>query len=216
MSIAVLPRKRKTSPSVEPRSRRGTPTWEIARLYPAQGDWSEEEYFNLDTNQLVEYADGCLEFLPMPTTAHQFIARFLFRLLDRRVASQRLGNAFFTPFRVRIRRGKFREPDVLFVAKGRKLEKQFSHGADLVIEILSEGEENRARDLVEKRKDYAAARIPEYWIVDPETQAITVLTLKGRAYRAHGKFKSGQTATSVLLPDFTVDVAACFAAPEED
>ena len=42
-------------------------TWEIARLFPAQGDWSEEDYFELDNNHRVEYSDGFLEFLPMPT-----------------------------------------------------------------------------------------------------------------------------------------------------
>lgn len=30
----------------EPRSRRGTPVWEIAHLFPYQGDWSEDAYFN--------------------------------------------------------------------------------------------------------------------------------------------------------------------------
>ena len=54
-------------------------TWEIARLFPAQGDWSEEEYLALDTNHFVEYSDGFLEFLPMPTIFHQLILQFLYR-----------------------------------------------------------------------------------------------------------------------------------------
>jgi hypothetical protein len=48
----------------------GEPTWEIARLYPAQGTWSEQEYLNLNTNQLVEFSDGFVEFLPLPKTTH--------------------------------------------------------------------------------------------------------------------------------------------------
>ena len=43
------------------------PTWEIARLFPAQGEWSAEEYLSLETNQLVEFSNGVLEFPPMPT-----------------------------------------------------------------------------------------------------------------------------------------------------
>jgi len=200
----------------EPRSSRGTPTWEIALLFPEQGEWSEEEYFNLDTNHLIEYVDGCLEFLPMPSLAHQLISRFLFLLLDQYVSSRSLGIVLYSPMRVQIRHGKHREPDVLYVAKGRRIEKQFAHGADLVIEIVSEGKENRERDLVAKRADYATAQVPEYWIVDPETQTITVLTLDGDQYRVHGEFKPGETATSVLLDGFAVDVTACFAAASSE
>ena len=37
-----------------------------------------------------------------------------------------------------------------------------------------------------------------------------MLTLDGAAYRLHGEFPPGTTATSVLLPTFTVDVTAVF------
>jgi hypothetical protein len=32
------------------------PAWDIARLFPAQGEWSEEDYLELDTNRLVEFS----------------------------------------------------------------------------------------------------------------------------------------------------------------
>ena len=59
------------------RSRRGEPVWELAMNYPLQGDWTEEEYLALETNRLVEFSDGFLEFLPMPSLIHQLIADFL-------------------------------------------------------------------------------------------------------------------------------------------
>jgi Uma2 family endonuclease len=82
------------------------------------------------------------------------------------------------------------------------------------MEIVSGSKVDRERDLIEKRSDYAQAAIPEYWIVDPETETITVLTLPAgqTEYAVHGEFKPGQQATSKLLDGFTVDVAACFAA----
>ena len=70
------------------------------------------------------------------------------------------------------------------------------------------------RDLVEKRADYAEGGIPEYWIVDPRDDTITVLTLKGDEYDEHGVFRRGETATSPLLEGFTADVAAVFDSPE--
>lgn len=80
------------------------------------------------------------------------------------------------------------------------------------MEIVSDGAENRKRDLETKRQEYAKARIAEYWIVDPQEQRVTVLTLDGQTYREHGVFSPGQQATSVLLPGFVVAVAAVFAA----
>jgi len=58
------------------------PAWDVAHLFPAQGQWSEEEYLGLDTNRLVEFSDGRIEVLPMPTTSHQMVVAFLYgRLL---------------------------------------------------------------------------------------------------------------------------------------
>jgi len=86
----------------------------------------------------------------------------------------------------------------------------FWRGADLVMEIVSPTD--RQRDLVTKRREYALAGIPEYWIVDGEQQSIIVLTLAGESYQVHGTFGPGQQAGSVLLPGFVVDVAEVFAA----
>jgi Uma2 family endonuclease len=212
MSTAATLPKRSAASSIVPRSRRGTPAWEIARYFPEQGAWSESEYLDLVAYRQIEFVDGCLEFLPVPTRTHQRLLQFVFRRLDDCVESMDLGQAFMGGYRVRIRPGKYREPDVLFAARGRKLDERFAYGADLVIEIVSAGEEHRARDLIEKRKDYASARVSEYWIIDPESETITVLTLKRSGYRVHGEFRPGQVATSVLVPGFEVDVSACFKA----
>ncbi|MBI3463073.1 MAG: Uma2 family endonuclease, partial [Planctomycetes bacterium] len=86
----------------------------------------------------------------------------------------------------------------------------------LVMEVVSEGAESRKRDLETKRREYAAAGIPEYWIVDPEEQKVTVLTLDGGTYRVHGEFRPGETATSVLLRGFAVAVRDVFAVGPAD
>jgi hypothetical protein len=68
-------------------------TWEIARLFPAQGDWTEDDYFALDDNHFVEYADGFLEFLPTPTIFHQLILQFIYGELKTFVSAANLGTA---------------------------------------------------------------------------------------------------------------------------
>jgi Uma2 family endonuclease len=214
MSIASHNQNVNTADSVPlPRSRRGDWTWELVTMFPQQGEWTEEEYLAREFDGLVEYCDGVLEFLPLPTWSHQYMVDFLHSLLKQFVQPRSLGYTAFAPLRVRVRRGKYREPDVLFVTPTRfRGLNQPAEGADLVMEIISGTEEDRERDLVEKRADYAAAGIPEYWIVDPETQTFTVLSLKGNEYRQHGEFGPGTSATSILLPGFEVDVSSAFAA----
>ena len=112
--------------------------------------------------------------------------------------------------RLQLTSGRFREPDLLLLVDKQAPRNQdaFWLGADLVVEIVSP--DNPDRDLIDKRRDYAEARIPEYWIVNPLTDTITVLTLDGDTYTEHGVFARGATATSVLLPSFAVDVTAVF------
>jgi Uma2 family endonuclease len=50
------------------------------------------------------------------------------------------------------------------------------------------------------------ASIPEYWIVNPEDETITVLRLEGERYAEHGVFRRGDTATSALLTGFAAPV----------
>jgi Uma2 family endonuclease len=205
---------RQQSPRVNLPSQRGEPTWELADTFPRQGEWTEEEYLELGSNRLIEFTDGVLEFLPMPKVSHARISRWLSDLLRAHVDSHRLGETFWAPVSVRLRAGKFREPDVFFVREGRTTKDDVCEGADLVMEIVSGDVKDRRRDLKQKSIDYAQAGVPEYWIVDPETETITILTLPAgqTEYAVHGDFKPGQQATSVLLPGFAVDVAACFAA----
>ena len=58
--------------------------------------------------------------------------------------------------------------------------------------------------------DYAEAGIPEYWIVNPLDETITVLALRDGTYAEHGVFRRGQRATSALLPTFAVSVSEVF------
>jgi Uma2 family endonuclease len=193
----------------------GQPTWEIALLYPEQGEWSVEEYLDLPTNRLVDYAEGRLEFLPMPTTLHQWITGFLYRALEAFASAHQLGLALPAPLRVQLWPRKFREPDGVFLRAihRHRAGNEFWDGADLVIDVLSDTPEDRRRDLVTKRREYARAAIPEYWIVDPQQKLIRVLRLKGKKYVVHGSFKAGRMAQSHLLPGFAVDVAEALAGP---
>jgi Uma2 family endonuclease len=79
------------------------------------------------------------------------------------------------------------------------------------MEVVSGGREDRRRDLVVKRAEYAAAGIAEYWIVDPDEKVILVLRLESGQYVEHGRFTDGK-AFSAALSGFAVSIADVWAA----
>jgi Uma2 family endonuclease len=185
----------------------------LAESFPRQGDWTEAAFLSLPTKRPVELVDGTLEFLPMPSLAHQFLVQEFFLLLVAFVRQHQLGRVVCAPSPVRIGPGRLREPDVFYLSNDRSLSAhEPPDGADLVAEVLSPGKENRDRDLIEKAADYAKAGVAEYWIIDPENQNVQVRILEAGSYRVTGPFTRGQSAASLRLPGFTVDVAALFAA----
>lgn len=193
---------------------RSGPTWDIVQLFPQQGEWTVEDYLDLETNHLVEYVDGCLAVLAMPREWHQLIVLMIVRLLAEFTEAHAPGTVLPAPMKLRVASERFREPDILYLKREHSAWRgeRFWKKADLVVEIVSPGRKERQRDLEDKPEDYARAGIPEYWIVDWEEQRITVLSLDGDRYRTHGVFGAGQEATSVLLPGFAVSLAAVFAA----
>lgn len=194
------------------RPARGEPIWLLAKQFPHQGEWTEDAYLSLETNQLVEFVDGCLEFLPMPTDSHQAISDFLLDALKTYVRPRKLGTIRYAPLRLRVG-PKYREPDLLFLRAERD---HFRHdrywaSADLVVEIVSPKQPER--DWETKRIEYALAGIPEYWIADPRDNTLTIFTLDdgATAYREAGRYKEGETAASVVLQGLNIDVSALFA-----
>jgi Uma2 family endonuclease len=185
------------------------PAWEVALLFPAQGEWSEDDYLWLTdhTKCLAEFAEGHIEVLPMPTDEHQRMVLSLYRALYAFLAARSVGIVLVAPLRLRVRPGRYREPDVLVLLSTTdpRRSNRYWTGADLVVEVVSP--DDPQRDLVRKRREYARAGIPEYWIVNPMAEQITVLQLEGSAYEEHGIFGRGMQASSVLLEGFTVAVA---------
>ena len=78
---------------------------------------------------------------------------------------------------------------------------------DILIEMLSPS--TRGRDLGTKRNLYAASGVPEYWLVDPERDAVRALTLVGGRYQPIPQVDN--LIRSLVVPPFVVDVEALFA-----
>src|SRR5262249_52892011 len=143
------------------------------------------------------------------------ILGFMFAALSSFVQARSLGVVLLAGIPVQLRSGKMREPDVVFMRAehAHRRKGKYWEGADLAMELVSPG--GRERDLVTKREEHAQAGFPEYWLVDPERERVTVLILEGKAYRVHGEFRLGEEATSVTLPGFSVSVTELIASAAE-
>jgi Uma2 family endonuclease len=196
----------------------GKPAWEIAKLFPTQGQWTENDFFALDgACELLraELVNGYVDVLPVATELHQLILMYFLRQLDAFVAAHAPGLVLPAGLFVKIAARNIRLPDVVYIKEENysRRANEFWSGADLAMEVVSGGHEDRKRDLKEKPVDYAAAGISEYWIIDPKKKRVSVLVLDGTTYRVHGEFGPGSHATSVLLPGFTLAVDTVLSPP---
>jgi Uma2 family endonuclease len=148
-----------------------------------------EEYLRYDdgTDYRNELVDGVLERMTPATGKHGRIVRnLLFRLQaevdrsgrDRQVRQSETG--------VRITERHVRIPDlcVLTAQQAEEIENTaavLQTPPPLVVEVVSP--ESVQRDYRSKRSEYAGFGVPEYWIVDPLEQKVTVLVLKEGLYK---------------------------------
>lgn len=77
----------------------------------------------------------------------------------------------------------------------------------LAIEVASPG--NTERDTVDKRLEYALAKVPEYWIVNPVDGHVLVLAFDAAtsAYLEIGQYRDTEQINSLLFPDLKVAAA---------
>ncbi|HBQ99061.1 MULTISPECIES: Uma2 family endonuclease [unclassified Roseofilum] len=80
----------------------------------------------------------------------------------------------------------------------------------LVIEVVSPGEIQRERDYIAKRVQYQDCQIPEYWIVDPQTQTILILELMNQVYTEVDTFRNDDVLVSANFPQLNLPVSQVF------
>jgi Uma2 family endonuclease len=81
----------------------------------------------------------------------------------------------------------------------------------LVVEVVSPGELQRDRDFIAKRLQYQDCGIPEYWIIDPQTQSILVLELINETYTEMGIFSGDDLVLSPQFNSLNLKVSQIFA-----
>jgi Uma2 family endonuclease len=146
--------------------------------------------------------------MPGASFEHQTLSDFLLKVVSFYVETNDLGLVISSPFAMKLesqRRG--REPDILFVSKERKhlFKKTYLDGAaDLAIEIISP--ESVGRDRGEKFVEYEAAKIREYWLIDPERRQVEFYRINSEGFYQLVVIPEG-IFQSEVLPGFFLRVA---------
>lgn len=157
-----------------------------------------------ETNLPVELWNGEIIMSPAPHPSHQRIVRNFFRKLDQFVMGRELGEVLFSPADVVLTQKRVVQPDVLFISKARRgIVKNYIDGVpDLAMEVISET--SWQRDRIQKKALYEQFGLPEYWIVDPDSETIEVFTLAKGVYQLHSRAVGVQVAKSKLLSGFGI------------
>lgn len=178
-----------------------------------------EEYLNYDdgTDTRYELVNGELIAMPTESDLNDRIAAFLFAYF------LQLGIPYYhlsmkAQIAVSGHRATARQPDLMVLSEETAEaltganQRLITHDMPpplLVIEVVSPKQENR--DYRHKRTEYAGRQIPEYWIVDPIAQKVTVLQWVDGLYEEQ-VYEGEMAIAAPLFPSFTLTAAQVLAA----
>jgi Uma2 family endonuclease len=170
-----------------------------------------EDYLQLPEDKRYELIQGEFYMVPSPNVYHQTILQKIFLAVHDYIAKQRLGQLYLAPLDVVLSQEDVLQPDILFISKERShiiTEKNIQGAPDLVIEILSPATADRDRSL--KRKLYAKFGIKEYWIVDPASKSVEVMSLGEKGFETVRLYKIGESLSSPLLKGLSLNLSEIF------
>ena len=180
---------------------------------------SFEEYLTADVFDLpderCEYWDGKLVPVMTESPENDDIANYIFFLLLQMGVYRKLIRPHSCEIEV-IGKPKTRFPDLtildnvhlVMMAKSNRVTRKMPPPR-LVVEVVSPGDEskpNYKRDYIDKRDQYAAIGIPEYWLVDPEREWVMVGTLVSSAYQ-FVTFRGNDAIVSPTFPELKLTAA---------
>ncbi len=185
----------------------------LTALYPpAPPKMTYEEFIDwADEDTLAEWVakpgaeKGEVVMYCPASSRHQSLVGFLGAVLRLFVEMKKSGLIYTASFQMKLPTSG-REPDLLFVAAEHlgQVKKTYLDGpADLAVEIISP--ESAARDRGDKFYEYARGGVPEYWLIDYETEWAEFYQLHGQRYHLVMEGREGKY-TSAILPGFWLNI----------
>jgi len=163
-----------------------------------------------------EFVNGQIVDMAEASPLHVVIIKILQRLLDAHIEKLQSDLETYTGVGIEIprtdRENNVRDPDLIVCEQAQWLamihltKAIFAAGNPpaLAVEVASPG--NTKRDTVDKRLEYALAKVPEYWIINPVDGYVLVLAFDAEmdAYREVGEYRGAELISSLLFPTFQV------------
>jgi Uma2 family endonuclease len=161
-----------------------------------------------------EIIDGDLFVTRAPHIRHQDVSGLLYAALLDWSQQTKLGKPIQAPGLV------FSEydaviPDLVWaskecLAKSIDAAGHFTAAPELIVEVLSAGEQNEQRDKEVKLKLYSRSGVREYWIADWQRQTLAIYRRQETQLALVATLMTGDTLTSPLLPGFTTAIVDIF------
>jgi Uma2 family endonuclease len=172
------------------------------------------EYLAYDdgTDKRYELVNGELIEMPSESDLNNQIAMFLIGVFMQMIPIRLLRRG--TEIVVSGSRATVRVPDLLVLTEdlataltgaSRSIVTPDLPPPALVVEVVSPGKENEDRDYRYKRSEYAARGITEYWIIDPKSTQVVILTLVDGLYE-EAIYQSSDRLISQIFPTLELTV----------
>ena len=163
-----------------------------------------EDIYALPEGERAELIDGQIYYMAPPSMKHQRISTRIAGIIDQYIR-ERNGKCevFSAPFAVYLDEfsNTYVEPDISVICDPDKLNEKGCKGApDWVIEIVSPS--SRSMDYLIKLLKYQSAGVREYWIVDPEKNAVLVYDLE---HELTEQYTMQGAAKVHIYEDLTID-----------
>jgi len=178
-------------------------------------EWTYEEFMSLPEGGPFRYEiiDGELCMTPSPSPRHQEISLLLSLAIGNWLKKHPSGKLFIAPCDVVFSKEPLQvvEPDLLFVSKEHLSnigERNIQGVPDLTVEILSPTTATADRRV--KHSLYERFGVPEYWIVDPESQTVQVFRLVDGRYPAPLEHGKSDLLESPLFPGLSIPLSEVF------
>lgn len=160
-----------------------------------------------DDDKRYEVIFGELHVMPPPSVWHQLYLSRLHFAIGQVVYKDSLGELLEAPTGVALDEAIGVEPDLLFVRKDRFgifSQRGVEGPPDLVVEVLSPS--TRRYDRGVKMRGYAAGRVPNYWIMDPDAPSLETYRLGEQGYELTGRYGPGDIFRPELFPGLEIDL----------
>jgi len=177
--------------------------------------WTVDDLDRLPDNGCrYEIIDGDLSVTRVPHWKHQTATTKIGTVLTNWSNETKLGEAATNPGLVFSKTDAV-IPDVVWASYDRLNSMMDAAGhliaaPELVVEVLSPGQDNEQRDRETKLKLYSAYGVLEYWIADREQQKLEVYRRVGGLLKLASTLYATDELVSPILPEFTAIVDQFF------